>query len=159
MLAYNLIKEHLGDKRAVRSGVPYMNHIDEGLRIADELHYPQIVKDAYCLHPMIQPDSGLPMFFDVCMETHPVATAYALEYRNVANRHLATSKGPIVLSPLSIVNKMLVLDKIQNRKDFELYNSKHPRARLLADYFKRWFVALDIDEATYHRMVRLFPRP
>jgi hypothetical protein len=49
----------------------------------------------------------------------------ATEYRNIANAHLSyhpPGESTFVLSPLSEVNIMLIADKIQNRKDFELYH-------------------------------------
>jgi hypothetical protein len=54
------------------------------------------------------------------------------------------------LSPLEEVNKMLVADKIQNRKDFEIYHKEnHPRAVELDKYFKNWLLKLSVTEEKY----------
>jgi hypothetical protein len=45
---------------------------------------------------------------------------------------------------------MLIADKIQNRKDFELYHlGKHERSSELDSYFKNWLERLDITEEFY----------
>ncbi len=47
-----------------------------------------------------------------------------VEYRSTANNHLSVKPADesIRLSPIAEVNHMLVADKIQNRKDFEIYH-------------------------------------
>jgi hypothetical protein len=48
----------------------------------------------------------------------------AVEYRNIANEYLShkPSTNDVHLSPIKDVNTMLIADKIQNRKDFEIYH-------------------------------------
>jgi hypothetical protein len=59
----------------------------------------------------------------------------------------------IRLSPLKDVNDMLIADKIQNRKDFDLYHKgKHERSEELDEYFKNWFNRLGITEEFYQEM-------
>ena len=45
---------------------------------------------------------------------------------------------------------ILIADKIQNRKDFELYHlGKHERSDELDSYFKNWLERLNISEEFY----------
>ncbi len=54
------------------------------------------------------------------------------------------------ISPLPEVNQMLIADKIQNRKDFELYHQKtHPRNQELQLYFRNWLEKSGISEDRY----------
>lgn len=55
---------------------------------------------------------------------NPRVLLLAVEYRNIANGYLSfmPSRPEVKLSPIDDVNKMLIADKIQNRKDFENYH-------------------------------------
>ena len=53
---YQAILNFYGDKKARRSNLPFMNHIDEALRILDWLAASEISKRAFCLHPLFQAD-------------------------------------------------------------------------------------------------------
>jgi hypothetical protein len=44
---------------------------------------------------------------------------------------------------------MLTADKIQNYKDFQLYQREHPRFNELTKYFKNWLRKLNIPDAAY----------
>ena len=55
----SLIKNFYGDKTAKRSGVPLINHINEGLIVLDFIKASDIAKKAYCLHPLVQSDKNL----------------------------------------------------------------------------------------------------
>ena len=49
---------------------------------------------------------------------------------------------------------MLIADKIQNKKDFELYHKgSHPRSMELDHYFNNWLKRLNISEAFYAETV------
>lgn len=51
---------------------------------------------------------------------------------------------------------MLIVDKVQNRKDFELYHlGKHKRSNELNQYFKNWLERLSISEDKYHHLKQL----
>ena len=51
------------------------------------------------------------------------------------------------------VNTMLIADKIQNRKDFELYHEKtHERSIELKEYFSNWLERLGVTEDVYQDM-------
>lgn len=154
---YRLIENHYGDTRSKRSDVLYMNHIDEGLAILQWLGTTAEAKTAYCLHPIFQTDNDLDcarFYSDKWKECHPTSILLALEYRSVANEYLSPKDdvlpSAIRLSPLKEVNDMLIADKVQNRKDFELYHeTTHPRSKELARYFRNWLERLEVSEEQY----------
>lgn len=164
--AYDLIVEHYAMQCAKRSGVPLINHIDGGLKILDHLGETQRVKDAYCLHPMLQHDRDLNANWkEVAIDFGSVpdgaeVVLLAMEYRSVANEFLSDKVHSIAfadirLSPIPQVNNMLVADKIQNRKDFELYHKdSHPRSTELEQYFKVWLQRLGISEQEYQKYIK-----
>jgi hypothetical protein len=165
--AYDRVTEFYGDRRAERSNQFYMNHIDEGIYILDQLGASKAAKDAYCLHPIYQKDDDLAALYQSLYDGRPVAPysiddplliILAMEYRNMANAYLSCRKiesiEEIVLSPIEVVNTMLWADKIQNRKDFEIYHrGKHPRSDELSQYFQNWFDRLGISEELYKNLV------
>ena len=154
--AYSVVSEFYKDKKAERSGLPYMNHINEGLVILDAIGASVDACKAFCLHPLVQNPPDLKANYSmlagsVCSRPQLIL---AMEYRNIANSFLSPMDNhpgfkdykKIKLSPLKDVNDMLVADKVQNYKDFLLYNRKHPRADRLDIYFKAWLNALDISD-------------
>lgn len=154
--AYQLIRQHYGTQRAERSQIPLINHINEGLLI---LHYLQAdwrSQQAYCLHPLFQDDKALENTF-LSLNINLIDTSvmlFVMEYRNIANQYLShriiNELNEIKLSPLAGVNQMLIADKIQNRKDFELYHKDtHPHSHELSIYFSNWLKRLDISEEIY----------
>lgn len=169
---YKDITKYYGSKKATRTGLDYMNHIDEGLAtlqwmgLDKEIH--NEVFAAYALHPIFQMDDDIKKNYEH-MRFHngnsisligrqsKQVILLAMEYRSVANEYLSTRKinsiDEIRLSPLSEVNWMLVADKIQNRKDFELFHqSTHPRSNELTYYFIDWLNRLGIDERQYRKI-------
>lgn len=161
---YDVIAAHYGNDKAKRSGVPFMNHIDEGLAILNWIKAPEEAKKAYCLHPIYQSDKDLYESyghrFMIGHRISPQVLILTMEYRNIANAYLSPreikSIEEIKLSPLKEVNDMLIADKIQNRKDFELYHEgNHPRSKELAQYFKNWLERLGISEAEYQHYKKL----
>lgn len=156
---YQDIAEFYGYRTAERSMVPLINHIDEGLRIMYRLNASVRAMRAYCLHPLFQDDAQLAIISrDTMKLAHygPVPVLLAMEYRNVANRFLSTTytHGEIQLSPLEEVNDMLRADKIQNRKDFEVYHkATHKRSAELDAYFKEWLKVLKVSEEDYKSLI------
>lgn len=137
---YNSIQDYYGDKRANRSGVPYIKHIDDGLRILEELNADYYTKEAYCLHPIFQSDQDLLKNIHLIDRIDSGIMTLVMEYRSVANEYLSKRKivsiDEIRLSPLIEVNKMLLADKLQNFSDFILYHyGTHERSDELYIYF------------------------
>lgn len=160
-ISYKLISDHYNVRTAKRSGVPLINHINEGLIILDALSESQAAKDAFCLHPMVQDDSELAETWQLVTRyvTDPLTIMLAMEYRSVANDYLSAkvnSGQEIRLSPLVAVNNMLIADKVQNRKDFERYHKgTHPRSAELDVYFKQWLARLQVSEEQYQEYCNL----
>jgi hypothetical protein len=156
-LCFELIQRHYGSKRAKRSGVLYMNHIVEGLEILDRLGANDPTKAAFCIHPILQEDASLPnnmVWMSIALRDYPEVLMLAMEYRNVANRGLSCYQvddpNRIYLGPIHEVHKMLIADKVQNRKDFLLHHlGTHPKSIELDMYFKNWLRALGVTEARY----------
>jgi len=144
-LEYQIVKTFYEGKKAKRSGLPYIKHIDDGLNILDALDASDITKRAWCLHPLVQADEDFVTNLKSLAACKPISVALAVEYRRVANSYLSTmpSMKP-VLSPLREVNQMLIADKVQNYNDFKRSNSEHPRYSELVSYFHDWYEALDL---------------
>lgn len=165
---YSAIEQLYGSRTSRRSNVYYMNHIDEGLAVLSWIHASSTAKRAYCLHPVFQTEDMLiksmdrkAQFWHHCDRDAIVA---AMEYRAVANDYLSfkviSSIHDIKLSPIKDVNDMLIADKVQNRKDFELYHEKtHPRSKELVAYFRNWTERLGVSEDMYQRYKRLLTAP
>ncbi len=154
---YKAIQNYYADKRAKRSQVLLMNHIDAGLYALKRLDASIDAQKAFCLHPLYQNDEDLKNNFNALaiQDFSPLALAYTIEYRSVANEYLSARKinsiEEIRLSPLEEVNFMLMADKMQNYKDFTLFHSKtHKNSEELEIYFNNWFKRLHIDEIEYN---------
>jgi hypothetical protein len=148
---YAAIERHYGDRRAERSQVLLMHHIDEGLQVLQQRGASARAMKAFCLHPLVQEDAALAATFPRIAELtdDPAVLALALEYRNIANATLSTREiagaADIPLSPLAEVNEMLVADKLQNWKDFVLHHrGTHPRSAALDRYFALWHERLGV---------------
>jgi hypothetical protein len=148
---YRAIEAAYGDRRAERSQIYLMHHIDEGLQILVARGASDRACRAFCVHPLVQDDATLAASFPHIAELtdDPAVLALALEYRNIANAALSTralaSAADIALSPLGDVNDMLVADKLQNWKDFVLaHQGSHPRSDALERYFALWHERLGV---------------
>lgn len=161
---YQAIQEYYGDIKAERSGVPYINHIDEGLIVLDEIRSSTRAKQAFCLHPIVQTNTELQIALsdDSPLDRHNTENGpliLAMEYRKVANAYSASHKekpiDQIRLSPLPEVNQMLIADKVQNRADFEEFiKADNPRSTELSKYFRNWLARLEVDEEQYRALVK-----
>lgn len=139
-----------------------IRHIEEGLAILERIGAPLRAMQAYCLYPLVQNDDDLlrSCIGDSMLSRHrpdPGATMLAMEYRRVANAYLSMhctgADDAIALSPLTEVNQMLIADKVQNRKDFEIHHLRsHTKSPLLTQYFANWLKALGVCEARYRQL-------
>lgn len=163
---YHLVSDFYGNGYAERTKAFFMNHIDEGISILKDIGATEQAMRAFCLHPLLQDDAHClnHLAFLQRNMTSPDAlyiVALAMEYRSVANEYLSRkTKNPegIRLSPLKEVNDMLIADKIQNCKDFELYHKGSiPNSDRLSEYFNEWFEALGVTQCTYERFKTTLP--
>ena len=139
--AYELIKEYYGDKTAKRSGVPLINHIDEGIEILKSINADEETIDAYCLHPILQSDESINSNYKMNFEGIPTSSLLlAMEYRRVANSYLSFNKmEDFVGFTNEKIKQMLYADKKQNEKDFAIYHEEtHERSKELREYFNNW---------------------
>ena len=154
---YRMVSAFYGAGRAARSGVCFMNHIDEGLYVLRQTGATEAACRAFIIHPLLQGDAELPVHLDeVARTVSPRVLALAMEYRNIANATLSQrpidKASDIFLSPLPEVNQMLIADKVQNYKDFLRYHlTTHPRSDILDRYFRLWLERLDVSNADWTR--------
>ncbi|WAM23105.1 hypothetical protein [Myxococcus sp. NMCA1] len=163
-LEYRAIQAFYGQRRARRSGIPYLHHIDEGLWVLRALGASEQAQRAYCLHPLVQDVDKRAAAWAQALATgadlmsppvegvsdNPRVLALALNYRETANAalsHRPDLKGPgdIALSTEPAVNDMLRADKVQNYKDFiRHHRGTHPRSAELERYFQAWLARLEV---------------
>lgn len=87
---YQTIQAFYADRRAKRSGIFYIQHINEGLLVLDAISATLPARQAYCLHPIVQGDTELRTAFQSTsvLYQYPIdlcAVALAIDYRWVAN--------------------------------------------------------------------------
>jgi len=161
---YNLIYEYFKNKKTSK-GVPYMNHIDEGIKILEEIKADKCTIEAYILHPFIQcvnlkgadgkvilSEEEMKEYLDI-YSIDPIVTSNLFLYRKFANAYLCRPETDN-LSLMDIRNclyglemypdiiDMLIADKLQNFKDFMKYRQDHPRYDQLFRYFNMWLYIL-----------------
>jgi hypothetical protein len=150
---YAMAAEQWGEKVSSQ-GVPYMRHIDDGIRIIDMLreenHIAKQVDDAFILHGLFQSyiDVGNAYSRKYYDKVEPQVLMLVMEYRNIANQWLSphgfnpTEKPKI---PLFETRVMLVADKIQNYSNFlKNYKLIHPHHQRLDAYFRAWHEHLGV---------------
>ena len=180
---YKLVQQFYGDHCAGRTGLHFMNHVDEGLfvmRSGAVQGCSEAAMRAYVLHPLVQGDDEYASLVarladtantesDLVHHVDPLVIALAVEYRHTANRYLSQHHAVhfeagvggdgVRLSPCKDVNDMLIADKVQNRKDFDLMHvHTHPKGKLLSSYFDAWLRKLGVSQAEYaevqHELLR-----
>ena len=143
---YTVIKSFYGDQTAKRSGLPLMNHIDEGLAFLKVVSKAAPnTKKAWCIHPIVQAGLWPWRKIDVAWPVLDIANAYS-RYANayLSPRHVQSLYE--IACPLSVdepEHQMLVADKVQNRKDYEQYQEPNGR---LDNYFNKWLKRLGVKE-------------
>ena len=153
---YAAIAREYGERRAKRSQVPLIQHIDDGLTVLEAIGASEAAQRAFCLHPLLQDDAAYAANIGRTSELTDDAHVLmlTLEYRRVANAALSSrelaSAADIELSPIGEVNEMLVADKVQNRRDFLRHHlGSHPRSEILERYFELWLERLGVSAARY----------
>lgn len=153
-------------------GVPYINHINEGIVHLENMKVDDDVINAFILHPFVQCVNLKGTYKDCLLtekelEKHinifkiePEIAFELLLYRKYANSYLcreATDNFSIHdaygylknLNNYQTTVKMLIADKLQNFKDFLLYRQDHPRKEFLNRYFTIWLnILANISEST-----------
>ena len=143
---YETISKFYSDKRAKRSNVLLMNHINEGLHILIEMKRPLIEQKAFAIHPIVQNSENIDTSWSDAYEL-------ACEYKKVANSYLCRPENDDINNLSDMYLKVghmslgcaynLLADKIQNQKDFLIYHSKtHNRKKELSVYFNNWITYL-----------------
>ena len=154
--AYGVICKLYGDDTA-SSGVPFINHIDDGVVILIARHAEAKTIAAYMLHPLFQSDESLVSSLHLVDRMDHKVMALVMEYRNKANAWLSDNpdaERPTL--PLHEVKEMLVADKVQNRKDFMSHHrGTHPNSEQLERYFDAWLEHLGVDKLTCLSLERL----
>ena len=163
-IEYNIIQGFYGSHVANRTKVLYINHVEEGLFVMNYLGHSELAQRAYIMHPVFQTDGDFPDAWkrlnkkdDPIHEVDITVIVLAVEYRSTANGYLsfASPDEEPMLSPVEEVNQMLIADKVQNRKDFEIFHlHTHERSDRLQQYFKQWLEALGISEEHYSTIVK-----
>lgn len=168
-----LIETIYAGRRTRRSGLPLRNHIDEGLIILVALQATRTEAEAFCLHAPAQisyhfgarpaANHHLPATpqgprdtwllktrFPLAAEAVTLAWRFAAQAEAFRPDHLADHEAPPPITVDTAVRKLLIADKVQNRKDFERFHQhRHPRADLLTRYFSAWFNLLGISDTDY----------
>lgn len=155
MIEYELIVAYYEGKTAVRSGLPYMNHIDEGLMLLKAMGAPSAALRAFCLHPIAQGGTSAeqesarntPVWFyaeryayaaNCYLPMHTPPTALLRdERRAVIKAHFSRMAEHDLRDP--VIAAMLFADKLQNDKDARRMGYKSHHTDQLAQYFKDWY--------------------
>ena len=165
--AYEIIEAEYKDKKAERTEVPYINHIKEGKIILEEIEATDEAHAAYYLHPLFQGAKELQKTYQQpwIEEVSPQVLLLAMEYRNKANRYLCAPNydnlncPSKIAFPLPEVKKMLIADKIQNRKDFHLYHqSTHNHSEALNQYFENWLKLLEVTTQQRDQLTKIISK-
>lgn len=153
---YIAIKRWYGARKAKRSSVPLINHINEGIDLLRDMGASDLAVRAFCLHPLAQDPSIVAQDWLHNRNFSRKAIELAKQYARIANSFLCTPETDhytitdlrrVVGSLSQAMIHMLVADKIQNEKDFEIHHKgKHPRSEQLAHYFDLWLEYLDVME-------------
>lgn len=159
---YQAITKFYGNRRARRSKVPYMNHINEGIVILEQIQATDNDIRAFCLHPIVQMDVDLEKNWSTLSWVHSDVMMCVMEYRNKANAYLCLPEmdsytyQDLPSLPLESTRKMLIADKVQNYKDFLTYHvATHERSKQLDQYFRKWLRHLGVCATEFDRLTKL----
>lgn len=152
-LAYSVIEKYYGSAKAKRSGIPYINHIDEGCGILYLLNASSNAKEAFMLHPIYQNGDNTRYFFNI------LSVDLAKNYAYIANQFLRQYYKNIHSTVLEEclkcenIKHMLIADKIQNYKDFKNNINRYEERRDIEEYFLWWFDTLGISHRFLNKAI------
>jgi hypothetical protein len=163
---YSMIKSYYQGQTAKRSGVPLINHIDDGLTVMREIGATEYAQRAFALHPMFQADRELDeLGVHIASTINPEVLLLVMEYRSQANAWLSNKvlwveydgipmlEGVPTPGPLKEVKDMLIADKVQNYKDFlQFHKGSHIRSAELNVYFDTWLNVLGISQERFKEL-------
>ena len=145
----NLSKLYYQGSTAVKSGVPLITYINEGIKILEGISANEKTKAAFAIYPIFQADVDLQDNLRIIKWLDPYILMLVMEYRNKANAFLCTPENDnkhlkdMPSLPLIEVAHMLYADKTQNQKEFR--ERKHPlddRSEELDRYLNLWMTHL-----------------
>lgn len=153
---YITIKRWYGARKAKRSQIPLINHINEGIDLLREMGASDLAIRAFCLHPLAQDESLVAQEWLHHRDLDRKAVSLAKRYARAANSYLCrpdtdhytiNTLRRVVGSLGQDLIHMLAADKIQNEKDFEAaHKGTHPRSKQLTAYYCLWLDYLDLVE-------------
>jgi hypothetical protein len=162
---FDVVAAFYGDRCALRSRVPLINHIKEGLVVLDVINATQAACDAFCLHPLFQDDADLAANLHLARQFDPYVMTLVMEYRQRAKDALSWRvrmhnsepvwRGELATAgPLLEVRDMLIADKVQNYADFlQYHHGTHERSEELDFYFQHWLAQLNVSRQRYQLLV------
>jgi hypothetical protein len=157
---YWSIQAFYWNKSAARSDVPYINHINEGVKILLNIGADRDAIYGYILHPIFQDQDTDVAVRQLSEGVQASSIQAAIRYKKWANAWLSekvVSPNNVIGQPSfggdEVVRQMLIADKVQNKKDFLLYHKhSHPRSRQLEVYFDTWLTVLGISPIEFDRL-------
>ena len=166
---YYEIEAFYKNQKAKRSGIPYINHIDEGLGVLHKLGASDLAKRAFCLHPIRQSlefnstvnqdfPNSLPQFY---LADKYSKYANSLLRKNYKTLHLEAINNikEEIFADQDLVD-MLIADKIQNCKDFKRITSRqintetYKEKESIENYFLWWLDFLEVDRLLEKELIK-----
>lgn len=143
---YSAIEKYYEGKYAKRTGLHYMNHIDEGCYFINDFYDNNFeIKQIYCLHPIFQNGDEEKVDLSECSIN---AKKLAKKYAELANSYLPKDyeSDPPKTYTSTMVKSALSADKWQNYKDFNNNRGKFSltKQEQLDTYFNKWFKILNV---------------
>lgn len=149
---YQAIQSIYGDQKTLQgNGVPFMNHINEGLHILHRIKASDNAQRAYCLHPIMQVNGLADEFLSssYLKEVDPRALVTAGMFANTVN---AFPLGQFISGNLvgnveeaaglikrNDVMDMILAEMVQNYKDFLNHEGQtDPDRAEINEYFLTW---------------------
>ena len=150
--AYSEIEKYYGDKLAKRSGIPYINHIDEGLGILYLLGASRETKEIFTLHPIYQ-DGFKSTNVNNTLMYHFVYYSWLFSRKNYKLESQTYEYFEKELDANMDLRNIFIADKIQNYKDFMLNKKKYDDFKSIEQYFLWWFDTLEVSHRFLYKAI------